>query len=298
VTRRDTLLFVVLCAIWGFSFVALKTALAHADPIFLGSIRFWVPGTLVAGGLAMTGRRVFPKREELPGLLLLGLTNTALLQMFLNLGQERISVSLGSILFYTYPLMAAVASPIFLGERLDRTKVAGLLLGFGGVVLIAGFSAHGSALGMAYMLLAAAMWAVGTIIFKKIKADRDVYFMTAWSLLFGAAFLSILSAAIEGFPRVESTWLFWGPFLYIAIPGMAIAGTLWYYLLDRGEAAVASAYLFLTPVFGVVFGWLVLDEDITALRMAGGVLIAIAIYLVNRTAHPATEADTRSAEAA
>jgi drug/metabolite transporter (DMT)-like permease len=289
VNRRDTALFVLLCAIWGFSFVALKTALHHADPIFLGSIRFWVPGALVAGGLAVTGRRVLPRRDEIAGLLLLGLTNTALLQMFLNLGQKRISVSLGSILFYTYPLMAAIASPIFLGERLDRTKVTGLLLGFGGVVLIAGFSAHGSFLGMAYMLIAAAMWAVGTVVFKKIKGTRDVYFMTAWSLLGGAAFLTLFSAAIEGFPRVESTWSFWWSFLYIAIPGMAVAGTLWYYLLDRGEAAVASAYLFLTPVFGVFFGWLVLDDKITGIRMVGGVLVGIAIYLVNRTAQPAAE---------
>jgi drug/metabolite transporter (DMT)-like permease len=214
--------------------------------------------------------------------------------MFLNLGQGRISVSLGAILFYTYPLMAAVASPIFLGERLDAGKVAGMVIGFGGVVLIAGFSAHGSSLGMAYVLLAAAMWAVGTVVFKKIKGQRDVYFMTAWSLLTGAAFLSIFSALIEGFPRVESTWSFWWSYLYMTLPGMAVAGTLWYYLLDRAEAAVASAYLFLTPVFGVFFGWLVLDEGITGLRIAGGILVAIAIYLVNRTAQPATAARRRA----
>src|ERR671936_1150948 len=88
--RRDTALFVLLCALWGFSFVALKTALKYADPIFLASIRFWAPGSIVAAGLALTGRRVMPRREEWPGLLLLGLTNTALLAMFLNLGQERI----------------------------------------------------------------------------------------------------------------------------------------------------------------------------------------------------------------
>jgi probable blue pigment (indigoidine) exporter len=298
VTRRDTALFVLLCALWGFSFVALKTALQHSDPIFLASIRFWLPGFIVAAGVAATGRRLIPRRDELGGLLLLGLTNTALLSMFLNLGQERISASLGAILFYTYPLMAAVVSPIFLGERIDIQRGLGLALGFAGVVLIAGFSAHGEPLGMAYVLIGAAMWAVGTIVFKKIKGGRDVYFMTAWSLLFGAAFLSIFSFAIEGLPHIDPSGWFWPAYLYMTIPGMTVAGTLWFYLLDRGEAAVASAYLFLTPVFGVLAGWLVLDDEITALRIAGGVLVGVGIYLVNRTAQPATEAVRESTEAA
>ena len=60
--------------------------------------------------------------------------------------------------------------------------------------------------------------------------------------------------------------------------------TLWYWLLERGEAAVASAYLFMTPVFGVFFGWLLLHEHVTWPQLAGGALVAASIWLVNRTA--------------
>ena len=148
-SRRHLLLFVTLCALWGFSFVTLKVALDHVDPIFLGSIRFWLPGFLVLGFTAAIGRPWRLRRADVPGIVALGIVNTGLLQMLLNLGQKEISAALGSILLYTYPLMAAVVSAIFLGERMDRSKLAGLVVGFGGIVLVAGVGGHASAAGVA-----------------------------------------------------------------------------------------------------------------------------------------------------
>jgi len=297
VSRRHVSLFVLLCAIWGFSFVALKVALRHVDPIFLASIRFWVPALVVLGFTALTGRPVWPGLRELPGLALLGVVNTGLLALFLNLGQKQISAALGSILLYTYPLMAAVVSPIFLGERIDRSKAAGIGAGFAGILLVAGFGGHGSPSGVAEVLGAAACWAAGTVLFKRMIPGRDVYTVTAWQLIFGSAFLSIVSALVEGAPHAQFTTQVWLAFIWMTIPGMAFAGTLWYWLLERGEAAVASAYMFMTPVFGVFFGWVVLSEHVSWSQLAGGGLVAVSIYLVNRTAQPATEAGARSVKA-
>ena len=96
-SRKYLLLFVLLCALWGFSFVTLKVALRHVDPIFLASIRFWLPAILVLWFTALIGRPWLPKRSDLAGLALLGVVNTGLLAMFLNLGQKEISAALGSI---------------------------------------------------------------------------------------------------------------------------------------------------------------------------------------------------------
>ena len=283
--RRHLALFVLLCALWGFSFVALKVALKHVDPIFLGAIRYWLPGILVLGFCALRGHPVFPDRRTLPGIVLLGVVNTGLLTLFLNLGQKEISAALGSILLYTYPLMAAIVSPIFLGEHIDRWKVSGIALGFVGILLVAGIGGHASVSGVLFVLAGAASWAAGTVIFKKVVPGQDVYTLTAWNLLIGGGvFLQVVSAVIEGVPHAEFTTQVWLAYLYMTIPGMAVAGTLWYWLLDRGEAAVASAFMFMTPVFGVFFGWVVLGEDVTWMQLAGGALVAASIYLVNRTA--------------
>jgi probable blue pigment (indigoidine) exporter len=295
-SRKHVVLFVLLCALWGFSFVALKVALRHVDPIFLGSIRYWLPGVLLLGFCAVIRRPVRLPLRDVPAITLLGVVNTGLLTLFLNLGQREISAALGSILLYTYPLMAAVVSPIFLGEHVDRTKVLGIAVGFGGILLVAGVGGHASAAGIAYVLGAAASWAAGTVIFKKVIPGRDVFTVTAWQLVIGGGvFLSIVSAIVEGAPNVDFTGQVWLAYLFMTIPGMAVAGTLWYWLLERGEAAVASAYMFMTPVFGVFFGWIVLSERVGWTQLVGGALVAAAIYLVNRTAEPELEPSRRSA---
>lgn len=297
--RKHLALFVVLCALWGFSFVALKVALRHVDPIFLGSIRYWLPGFLVLGFCAVTGRPIRIPLRDLPGVSLLAVINTGLLTLFLNLGQKEISAALGSILLYTYPLMAAVVSPLFLGEHINRRKVVGIVVGFGGLVLVAGFGGHASGLGVTYVLAGAASWAAGTVIFKKIIRSHDVFTLTAWNLLIGGGlFLQIVSAVAEGWPHAEFTSQVWLAYLWMTIPGMAVAGTLWYWLLERGEAAVASAYMFMTPVFGVLSGWVALGEDLTWTQFAGGALVAASIYLVNRTAEPIADEGTAGAPAA
>ena len=149
---------------------------------------------------------------------------------------------------------------------------------------MAGGAAGGSVVGVAYMLSAAASWAIATVVFKKMVQGRDMLVVSAWSMLVGAAFLQVMSAILERVPQVEPTTGFWLSFLYLAGPGMALPGALWYYLLNQGEATVAGAYLFLTPVFGVFFGWLVLSERVTWMQIAGGALVAVGIFFVNRTA--------------
>jgi drug/metabolite transporter (DMT)-like permease len=284
VSRRNVLLFVLLCAGFGFAFVAIKIGLRYSDPVFLIAIRMWGAGALLVALLIVTRRDPAFPREDLPAVALLGLLNSGLVGLFLFLGQEHLSAGLGSILLYTYPLMAAGAGVAFLGEPLNRARVIGLAAGFAGIVLVAGGALGGSVVGVVYMLSAAATWALATVVFKKALQGRDMVPVAAWSMVVGAAFLQVMSAVLEGVPHVEATKGFWLSFLYLAGPGMALPGALWYYLLNQGEATVASAYLFLTPFFGVLSGWLVLSEHVTWLQAAGGILIAAGIYLVNRTA--------------
>src|SRR5439155_24595422 len=99
------------------------------------AIRMWGAGILLMA-LTLVRRGGLPlPRQDLAGIALLGLLNSGLVGLFLFLGQEHLSAGLGSILLYTYPLMAAVVGTAVLGERLDRFRVGGLLAGFAGIVL-------------------------------------------------------------------------------------------------------------------------------------------------------------------
>jgi drug/metabolite transporter (DMT)-like permease len=252
--RRTVALFLSVCVLWGSAIVALKIGLRHADPIFLGGIRFLLAGIVLGAYAALLGRKIVPSKKDLLPIGLLGVVNAGLLQMFLNLGLVTTSAGIGVILLNTHPVMVAVAAPILLGERLRIPNLAGIVLGFAGVVIAVGAEGEGGPLaGRLLVLAAAASWAAGSLIFKRVITGRDVYAVTAQTIVAGGIFDLVVSGFVEGVPRIDLNPEFWGAFAYMSIPGMALAAALWYYLLERGAAAKASAFLFLIPVFGVFF---------------------------------------------
>lgn len=279
------LLFVLLCALWGFSFVAIKYALTALDPLWLAALRLWIAGPLVLLWAAATRRPLKPAGGW-GGVALLGVINAGLLNVCLILGLHFVAAGLGSILLYTYPLVAVALAAPFLGERLTARKAAGIACGFLGIVAIAGLSG-GAWQGDLAELGGSLLWAIGTLMFKRIVGAHDVIMLAGWTTLFGAAAATLLGAVFEGAPQVHGSALTLAWSLgYIAVPGMAVAWVLWYSLLERGQAGVASAFLFMTPAFALLFGAVVLAEPVTWVKGAGIVLVAAGIYLVNRSARP------------
>lgn len=281
---RALAISVMVSLLWGSNFVAQKVGLRHADPIFLSSVRLWGAGLLLVGVAIVAGRRALPRAGELPGIGVLGLL-TGLMGAFLYLGLARVGAGLGSILLYTFPLITAVEAAVFLRERLTPRAVAGIATGFAGVALLAGHPGDATVLGIVFMLAAAASWATLSVAYKAIAGDpetarRDALLFAAWSLLGGAALQSSLSLLVEGTPRVEPTVALVWSYLYMTVPGLALTWALWYRLLRLGEASRASAMLFMTPAFGVLFGWWLLHETVTAAQLSGGALVGLSIVLV------------------
>lgn len=281
-SRKHAALFVLLSAVWGTNFVAQKVALRHADPILLTAIRFWGAALMLGAWSVAAGRAPVPHRRDLPALVLVGVVGPGLHGTFLFLGLDRVTAGLASILLYTFPLFTAGLAALFLHERIDASRGTGILLGFLGVVLLSGRPVGGTLPGVLFLLVAAASWAAGSVVYKRVAPGPDVVVVTVWSLLSAAVFASAVSLAVEGIPRVEPrSELLWA-YLYMTVPGMAGAWALWYFLLERGEAARASAFLFMTPAFGVLSGWVALSETVTWTQVAAGLLVAGGIYLVGR----------------
>jgi drug/metabolite transporter (DMT)-like permease len=291
VFRRTLAVSVLVSLLWGSNFVAQKVGLRYAEPIFLSSVRQWGGGVLLVVVALIAGRRAFPRRDELPAIAWLGLF-MGLTGGFLYLGLARLGAGLASILLYTFPLITALGAAVVLHERLDGRALAGIVAGFAGVAMLAGRLGAATGLGVVFTVAAAASWATTSVLYKAMAADpaaarRDALLFTAWSLLGGAVTQSVLSLAVEGLPRLEPTaGLLWS-YLYMTIPGLAVPWALWYALLRWGDASRASAMLFMTPVFGVFFGWWLLGETVSAMQLIGGGLVAAAIVLVAPSSQPA-----------
>lgn len=277
--------------LWGSTFTGMKVALRYWPSLTLGAARYLIAGALV---MAVVKRSAWPRaRRAYAWFALLGLLNSALLAGMLLLGMRDVSAGRSSVLVNTHPLLVAVLAYFFLGETLRPAKAAGLAIGFGGVLVMAqeGLRAgSGSAGGYALILGAAAAWAVSSVVFKRVAGSHDVTAVAGVQLFAGGIFLALAALATETGVALRSPIELWAALLYIAIPGMAFPAVLWYYLLARGEAGKVTAWLFLVPTFGVLFGWLALGEGLSWWEVAGAAFVAGGIYLVNRRADPAVVA--------
>jgi drug/metabolite transporter (DMT)-like permease len=171
-----------------------------------------------------------------------------------------------------------------LGEPLGALKLAGLLLGFGGIVVVSAgaLRGHVSGPGVAFAVGSALVWSLGTIAFKRTGGRVDAWWAVAVPFLVGGALLTAAGLAVEG---ADIGWSsgFAAALGYSALVGTALAWALWFGLVGAGEASRASTYIFFVPLVSLAIGALLLGERIGPSLLAGAALVIAGVSLVNRT---------------
>jgi drug/metabolite transporter (DMT)-like permease len=201
------------------------------------------------------------------------------------LGGGIISPGLATVLTNTQPLIAAVLAYAALGERLGRGGVAGLLLGFAGILLIALSGSRGEGtittpLGVAYVLLGAVGVAGGNVLLKRLAGRVDPLMATAWQLLLGGLPLLLASLVFEAPFRVTWSVAFVVVLLALGLLGTALAFVLWFSLLARTELTRLNSFTFLTPVLALLIGVLFFSERMPPLELGGiGLTLAGALWV-------------------
>ena len=273
---------VLLVLAWGSTFAAVKIGLDSAPPILFGGLRSILGGAvMVVLAFARTGRPEL--RQTWPAYAVLTLLNVVLFFGLQTLAILELPSGLAAVLIYLQPVLVGVLAALLLGERLTRSKVAGLLLGFGGIVVVSAgaFSGHASPLGVGYAVLGALVWALGTIAFKRYAERVDVWWSVAIPFLAGGVVLTLGGAVAEG---TDISWSlrFVLAFVYAALVGTAMSWSLWFGLVGSGEASRASAYIFFVPLVSLVIGAGFLHETLGPSLLAGAALVVAGVYLVNR----------------
>jgi drug/metabolite transporter (DMT)-like permease len=281
-----TPLAVFYVMLWASAYVPSKIGATAAPPLWFLVARFVVAG-LVMGAIAVGLSRPFPSKLEswltygalgvLANAAYLGLTYTAL--------GNGLAAGIGSIVASTNPLMLALLAPRLLGEPLTWRKGLGLALGFGGVVGVmlartGSSTARPAEVGLA--LLGVAANVASTILFKRARGSTDLLAINTIQLL--AAGLVLVPAAIlfEGGPTVHWSGAIVAAFVYLVAVLSVGASLLWFWLLSRGAASRVSAFYFLTPIFGLAFGALLLGEAVGPGDAIGLLAVALGILLVQR----------------
>ena len=280
-------LMVVLCAAWGLQQVAIKVSNAGISPVLQASLRSLGAAVLVWAWSAARGIRLFGRDGTLgPGLLCAALFAGEF--AFIYWGLSYTSASRGVVFLYTAPFMVALGAHLFLpGERLRPLQWLGLACAFAGIL-----AAFGESLGLptksqlrgdGMLFLGAVLWAATTLLIKGSRLARISPAKTLFYQLAGSALvLPFVSLALGEPGIVAATPLVLASLAYQTVLVAFASYLAWFWLVVHYPAGRLSAFSFLTPLFGVLAGALLLSERVSSALAAALVLVVLGIWLVNR----------------
>ncbi|WP_085507068.1 DMT family transporter [Thalassobacillus devorans] len=286
-----TILLVTTTSLMGSSFAVGKIGLNYVSPLLLVGLRFTIAGFIMAVSVFLL-KRQHPKRaKEWVQMVVVGFFQTAAVMGAIFLSLRTITAGESSILTFTNPLLVVLFGTIFMGMKYRLMQWGGVAVGFLGVFITLGASLDIQQPGTLLGMMSAVSWAIATLLMKKWGQAFDTWVLTAYQMLFGGIILLAGSAVMEQSTFVVTPLSIF-ILIWLAIMASIVQFAIWFYLLKREDPGKVSAFLFLAPLFGVIFGWLLLNEQLHFSTLIGGSLILAGIYFVNR---PAKQVRTRLA---
>ena len=284
---RDWVTFWTLGLIWGSSFLWIKIALDNVGPFTLVAWRLLI-GIAGLAVVVLIRRPTFPRERRIYGMLaLLGLTNTALPFVLISWGEQSIDSAVASILNGTVPLFAMVIAHFALkDDRMTPARVAGLILGFLGViVLMSGELAPGEiragGLGQLAVLVAAILYAFSSVFARKNLHGLSPVVQSFVPLLVADLFIWTGAVAIEAPVMAPTTGLTWFALVWLGLLGSCVAYLLLFTLLHRVGPTRATMVTYVFPVVGLVLGIVFLQEPVTLSLLIGAAMVVAGILVVN-----------------
>jgi drug/metabolite transporter (DMT)-like permease len=278
--RRAWTLLVVLGAIWGASYLFIELALADLSPAMIAWARVAFGALVLVAIAAFRGvLRGHGSRWRL--MFVLGAIQAAGPFLLIAAGQQEVSSSLAGILVTAAPLWTAVlAIRLDQEERSTGLRLAGVLLGFLGVVVLLGVDLGGDGgqlLGGLAIVLAALGYAIGGFMVKLKLSDVPPLATATWAV--GASAVLLLPAAVLSAPsEVPGLGEVLSVFALGAL-GTGVAFAIFYSLIATVGPARTFVVTYLAPAFAVVYGATLLDERITVATITGLALILAGSYL-------------------
>jgi drug/metabolite transporter (DMT)-like permease len=281
-------MMIALCATWGLQQVAIKLAAADIAPVLQASVRSGIAALLVGLLMSWKGGWEGLRQGTVPAGLLSGvLFSLEFLLIALGLGYT--TAGHIAVFLYTSPIFSALGLHLLLpGERLRRLQwmgiglcFVGIAVAFGGGVSLEQMDSR-MLLGDAMGLLAGMAWGATTVVIRASKLSEAPPSLTLFYQLASAFVLLLLLAVANGqVHQFRLTPLAVGSVLFQGVVVSFISYLAWFWLLRRYLASNLAVFSFMTPLFGVTMGVVILDEPLSVNFVGGAVLVLLGITLVS-----------------
>jgi drug/metabolite transporter (DMT)-like permease len=286
---KGILILIILCISWGINQVAIKVAIHEVPPLQQASIRSISAAILIIIWMKLSGKNIFERDGSLKWGMVIG-TLFSIEFLFIYWGIAYTNASRSVIFMYLMPFFTAIGVHFFIpGDRLRPVQVVGLCCAFAGVVAAFSesldFPTHQMLFGDALVAVGAVFWATITVTIKATPLQKTIpakvllyqlgfsaLLLPAGSLIMGESIVTVISPVVLGCLIYQGIWVAF--ITYLAF----------FWLVHHYRVSRISSFLFLTPIFGVLAGAVILDEAVSNLLLFALIFVCFGVYLVNKPA--------------
>jgi drug/metabolite transporter (DMT)-like permease len=287
-TASIVLAFASVYFFWGSTYTAIRVGAADMPALLLAGTRFLIAGAMLLGWCRWRGLQlVWPAKTMLMlglvGLLLLGCGNVGLV-----FAEKAVPSGLASLMWAVTPLYVALIEMVLPGgEPLPARGWLGLLLGFGGLVVLLWPSLHNGLSGnrtllwsIAALLGGALSWAVGSLVSRRARLKVNTLVAAAWQMLIAGAFCTLLGTGLGQWPQFHLTGNAIGSLAWLITGGSLLGYTGYIYLLEHVPVGKVASNTYVNPVVAVLLGIFLLHERPAPAEFAGMAAIVVAVFLL------------------
>ena len=286
ISTKAILAFAAIYLIWGSTYLAIRYAVETIPPLLMMGTRSLVAGSILVVWSRMRGDE-FPRGEHWPALIIIGTSFFLIGHGLLAWAEQKVPSGLAALLVGSEPAWIALIEWTFVGDyKLGAKGITGLILGFGGTVLLVAPSGglgtnQTDLLGAGAIVIGTLSWSGGAIYSRVAKLPKSPRMNAGMELMIGGVLLLTAGLSFgEGreFHSVSIHSLL--ALLYLITFGSIIAFSAYVWLLSHTSATRVSTHTYVNPVIAVVLGWALAGETLSLLTVAATAIIILSIYLV------------------
>ena len=281
----DLSLLILLAIIWGSSFFNIKIATYSYDPITLALVRVMFASIPLLILCKISKIKIEAFSQNWNWYAIIGLCNIAIPFVLIAIGTAKINSYLAAILMSTTPLSGSILAHFFTkNEKLSYLKSLGVLIGFSGIILLFFDKVIINSQNYMYALitiLGSTFYCIGGLLTLKLKNKKNENVTTSttlWSVIFLLPFSFILETPWNSSPTLASTL----SLLYLGVIATGLAWLIRFRILTVNGLVFQTQVAYLIPIFGIIFGYFLMDEIITWKVIVSLVVILIGIYIFKK----------------
>ncbi|QSO48851.1 DMT family transporter [Alicyclobacillus mengziensis] len=277
------LLLVLTSLMWAGNFVTGKFLIGHTSSLTITDLRWAIADVLLLPVVWVVDRRLLPPLRALIPLAMMALTGVIAFNFFTYLALQHTTSDNVGLISALNPIAIAIASFIFLRERLKMRQIAGMLVSLFGVIVVvtkghlASLAHFQVNIGVWLMLVAVGTWGLYAVAGRFAMKHVSAYGATLWAGLLGVLFMLPFDLPTLSFQRLNAP--FWGSILYTAVGGTVVAMILWNIGIQRVGGTKSGIFLNFNPIFTAILAYLLMGETIKVSQIVGTLIVIAGVSL-------------------